>query len=123
MTYLTKKLGSNGEDIAVQFLLGINYRIVERNYVFRKGEIDIIAKSPDDVLVFIEVKTRKSENYGEPEFALTKGKQKQIIRTAEGFLFERDVNDTECRFDVVAIQFENGEPVINHIEHAFMKGM
>ena len=122
MTFITKKLGDDGEEIAVQYLLDNGYEILERKYVSHKKEVDIIAKSPDEVLVFVEVKTRSNLNYGEPEYALTIGKQKAIIRVAQEFLYERDIVDTAVRFDVIGIQFkEDGSPEINHLEHAFMK--
>jgi putative endonuclease len=122
MTFITKKLGDDGEEIAVQYLLDNGYEILERKYVSHKKEVDIIAKSPDDVLVFVEVKTRSNDNFGEPEYALTKSKQKSIIRVAEEYLYEKDIVDTSVRFDVIGIEFgEDGEPEINHLEHAFMK--
>ena len=122
MTYLTKKLGNNGEDLAIQFLIEHKFTIIERNYRFGKGEIDIIARDSGDVLVFVEVKTRMNDNYGDPEFSITKGKQRQIIKTAEGYLYERNITDTSCRFDVITIRFDTGdEPRIDYFEHAFMK--
>lgn len=122
MTFITKKLGDDGEDTAVQYLLDNGYEILERNYVSHKKEVDIIAKSSDDVLVFVEVKTRSNDNFGEPEYALTKSKQKSIIRVAQEYLYEKDIVDTSVRFDVIGIEIgEDGEPVVNHLEHAFMK--
>ncbi len=122
MTFITKKLGDDGEEIAVQYLLDNSYEILERKYISHKKEVDIVAKSPDDVLVFVEVKTRKNDSFGEPEYALTKSKQKSIIRVAQEYLYEKDIVDTSVRFDVIGIEFgEDGEPVVNHLEHAFMK--
>jgi putative endonuclease len=122
MTFITKKLGDDGEDTAVQYLLDNGYEILERNYVSHKKEVDIIAKSSDDVLVFVEVKTRSNDNFGEPEYALTKSKQKSIIRVAQEYLYEKDIVDTSVRFDVIGIEIgEDGKPVVNHLEHAFMK--
>jgi len=121
MTFLTNKLGSSGEDHAIVFLVGKGFIIIERNYRFGKGEIDIIAKEKE-VLVFVEVKTRNNDNYGDPVYAITKSKKNQIIRTAQGYLYERFISDQECRFDVITINFdEQGEPIITHYEHAFIK--
>ena len=119
MTQSTKKTGDKGEDIAASILVKKGYEIVERNYRYGKGEIDIIAKD-DDVLVFIEVKTRKNLEYGPPELAVTKNKQRQIRKIAEAYLYEKKIKDINCRLDVVAIQFyQNQKPRINHIENAF----
>ena len=115
-----KKSGSEGEDIAAGLLEKKGYHIVKRNFRFGKGEIDIIARK-DGLLIFIEVKTRKNLEFGEPEYAVTKSKQKQIIRIARAYLYENNITEVQCRFDVVAILFDNhGIPAINHIENAFI---
>lgn len=114
--------GDIGEDIAVEMLTAKGYKIIERNYfVENKGEIDIIARDPEDgYLVFIEVKTRKNLNYGEPEYAITKGKQNQYRRLAAAYLYERDIDEIDCRFDVVAIlKLPETEPDIRHYINAF----
>ena len=114
-----RNLGVRGEQIAVDLLENLDYRIIERNYRFHRGEIDIIAME-DDVLVFVEVKTRKNMEYGSPEFAVTKSKQKQIRKIAEAYLYEKEISDVDCRIDVIAILFkENLPPEINHIKNAF----
>lgn len=114
-----KKLGDRGEDIATDFLNSKNYEIIDRNYRFGHGEIDIIAKDKE-VLVFIEVKTRKNLEFGRPELAVTKNKQRQIRKIAEMYLVENKIADVDCRIDVVAIMIKkNLPPEINHIENAF----
>ena len=119
MSESTKKTGGVGEDLAAAVLTKKGFRVIERNYRYGKGEIDIIAKDKN-VLVFIEVKTRKNLEYGPPELAVTKGKQNQIRKIAGAYLYEKEIKDTDCRFDVVAIQFmPKQKPKINHIINAF----
>ena len=114
-----KSIGELGEDLACEFLTGKGYEIIERNYRYGHGEIDIIARH-NDVLIFTEVKTRKNLEYGMPEFAITKNKQNQIRRIATAYLYEKGISETDCRMDVVAILFKkSGTPYINHIENAF----
>ncbi len=119
MSDSTKTTGKTGEDLAASVLVKKGFKILQRNYRYGKGEIDIVAKD-GNVLVFIEVKTRKNLEYGPPETAVTKNKQRQIRKIAEAYLFEKEIGDTDCRFDVVAIQFlPKINPVINHIINAF----
>jgi putative endonuclease len=114
-----RKTGSEGEDIACDFISKLGYEIIERNYQFGHGEIDIIAKD-SEFLVFIEVKFRKNLEFGPPELAITKGKQKQIIRTASAYLWEKGIKDKSSRIDVIAIlKFPGQKPQINHIMNAF----
>jgi len=114
-----KEVGDRGEDIAADLLKGKNYEIIERNYRYGHGEIDIVAKI-GDVLVFVEVKTRKNLEFGPPELAVTKNKQRQIRKVAEMYLVENEITDLDCRMDVVAILIKrNLPPEINHIENAF----
>lgn len=114
-----KKSGNEGEELAARLLKEKNYEIIERNYRFGHGEIDIIAKD-GDTLVFVEVKTRKNLEYGMPEYAVTKSKQNQIKKIASAYLFTNNVKDTDCRMDVVAILLrKDKKPYINHIVNAF----
>ena len=112
-------LGKTGEEIALKHLKKKKYEIVQRNFRFFKGEIDIIALDKKE-LVFIEVKTRKSKVFGLPEEAVTKQKQQQIRRIAQGFIAKKNIQNTKCRFDVLSVLFtENGKFDINHIKNAF----
>ena len=114
-----KITGDRGEEIAADLLMSKGFQIIERNYRYGRGEIDIIANDKD-ILVFIEVKTRKNLEFGPPETAITKNKQNQIRRIATAYLVEKEISDTDCRFDVVAILLKkNLPPLINHIENAF----
>jgi len=112
-------LGKKGEEIAVDYLKKKGYRIIERGYRLFRGELDIIAYDRA-TLVFVEVKTRAGTEFGFPEEAVTPAKQNQIKRIAQGYLMERGLVDTGCRFDVLAILI-NGDDnsVITHFEDAF----
>ena len=114
-----RRTGSKGEEIACDFLTKLGYKILERNYQFGHGEIDIIAKDCD-TLVFVEVKYRKSLEYGQPEYAVTINKQRQVRKTADAYLYSKNISDTSCRVDVIAIlHFPNSLPQINHYKDAF----
>lgn len=111
--------GSKGEEIACDYIAKLGYKIIERNYQFGHGEIDIIAKD-GSTLVFIEVKYRKNLEFGPPEFAITKGKQYQIKKTASAYLWENNLTDKLSRIDVIAIlHLKDQKPKINHIINAF----
>ena len=122
MVLSNKELGEKGEAIAAKLLTEKGYEILERNYRYSHGEIDIVAKDPSDgYTVFVEVKARQNLEYGEPEYAITKNKQKQIKKMAELYLFEKEILELGCRFDVVTVLLQGkGKPVINHYENAFM---
>jgi putative endonuclease len=113
----TKK-GTIGENLAVDYLEKKGYCILQRNYRFEHGEIDIIAED-ENVLVFVEVKARRSKEFGEPEDAVTPRKRKKIRSTANGYLFEKNIDDKECRFDVIAIDYQNNKTEIRHLIDAF----
>ncbi len=118
----SKELGKAGEEIAVRFLRDNGFEIIEKNYRYGHGEIDIIVKDPDDgFTVFVEVKTRKNLEFGEPEYAMTKSKQKQVKKMAELYLYDKGIEEIDCRFDVVAILLtDKNNPEINHYKHAFI---
>lgn len=122
MTKSTKQFGDEGEEIAVEHLKEKGYEIIERNYRFSKGEIDIIARDPGTgYTVFIEVKSRKNLEFGDPVYSITKNKIKQIKRMAELYLYDKEINEIDCRFDVVTVLLRGKQkPVIEHYENAFM---
>lgn len=107
-------LGKNGEDIAVEYLTQKNYKIIERNFHCKSGEIDIIALK-DEYLVFVEVKTRSSNKYGVPSEAVTKSKIEHLYKTAKYYVYTRNLQDEFIRFDVIEIYFKNNEYKVNHI--------
>jgi putative endonuclease len=110
--------GKIGEDFAVQYLTDKGYEILERNWRYIHKEIDIIAKDGEE-LVIVEVKARQSDDYGEPDLAVTKRKQRMLIDAANAYIFKQQL-DISTRFDIVSIIFKDGEPVIEHIEDAFL---
>ncbi len=97
-----KKLGTRGEKIATSYLRKQGYRIIERNYRSRLGEIDIVAREDENV-VFVEVKTRRSTEFGRPEEAISYDKRRRLSKLALSYLTYRRIEDTNCRFDVVSI--------------------
>ena len=113
-----KVSGGYGEQLARAFLVREGYRILEMNYRFHHGEIDIIAEE-GEVLVFCEVKTRTNDRYGAPELAVTLLKQRQIRKIALGYLTVRHLHDRICRFDVIAVCLHSGEPEIRLLRDAF----
>jgi putative endonuclease len=121
LSFSSKELGKTGEDIAVEFLINKGYEIIQRNYRFSKtGEIDIIAKD-DNCLVFVEVKTKGNLEFGLPDQAVSKGKLKQVKRIAEYYLYDKNLKDTNCRIDVIAILIEKGEvKTLNHYENVVL---
>lgn len=116
-----KELAERGEELAAKILTEKGYEIIERNYRFSHGEIDIIAIDPKDkCTVFVEVKARQNMEFGEPEYSITKNKQKQVRKMAELYLYDKGITEIDCRFDVFAILFADlNNPVVNHYENAF----
>ena len=99
-----KRVGRQGEEIAAGFLTTRGYRILERNFRCKGGEVDIIARDPGDrSLVFIEVKARRGLAYGVPQLAVTPFKQRQISKATLTWLSKNRLHDTNARFDVIAI--------------------
>ena len=111
-------LGKSGEEIAVRFLEEKGYEILERNWRNSHKEIDIIAKDGEE-LVIVEVKARKSDEYGEPDLAVNKRKQQLLISAANSYLFKKAL-DVNTRFDIISIIMKGEEPIIDHSEDAFL---
>lgn len=118
MLNMFQKFGKDAEALAAKALKKDGYKILEKNYRSRWGEIDIIAKD-DDTIVFVEVKARMSETYGNPKESVTIGKQKKISNTARFYLKENKKFDSRARFDVVAINIMNGNLNIEILKNAF----
>lgn len=109
--------GKEGEDLAAKFLEKLGYIILEENYQYGHGEIDLIAEDNGEI-VFVEVKTRKSLEYGEPETAITKKKIAQIRKVASAYLIENNITEQTSRIDAVAILLQNErDPIINHYQN------
>ncbi len=116
-----RTLGNFGEDMAALFLRRKGYRIVERNYSCKFGELDIIAQK-GNYIVFVEVKLRKNADFAEAREFVTAAKQRRIISTAMLWL-SQNVSNLQPRFDVIEVYAPKGKktllPKINHIQDAF----
>ncbi len=115
------ELGKLGEELANKHLREKGYQILEVNWYHGRDEIDIIARD-GEMLVIVEVKTRATTDFGEPEFAVNRRKQRTLVRTAEAYIQEKDL-DVETRFDIVSVIVTPNEKHIHHIEDAFYPTM
>jgi putative endonuclease len=117
--------GLRGEDVAADYLERKGYRVLERRYRFERSEVDLVCFHPSDAqelggeIVFVEVKARWGERFGRPEESVTPKKQSSIIDAARAYLYETKLEGARCRFDVVAVSFQNGQTGIEHFEDAF----
>lgn len=111
------ELGEQGEDLAVAHLMKSGYEILERNWRFGREEIDIIALKGADLAV-VEVKTRNSDYFGNPEEFVSQKKQSHLIRAANAYVQRHDL-DVEVRFDVIGIILNRSTERLEHIEGAF----
>ena len=114
-----RRLGSLGEKVALRHLEGLGYKIREKNFRSREGEIDIIAEK-DDYLVFVEVRTRSSSSFGTPEESITASKGERLITLDEGYLQSHGDLPPYWRIDVVAVEMGRGGRVrrVEVIENA-----
>lgn len=110
-------LGVKGEQIAVEFLLNKGYSILCRNYRYKKWEIDIVAQF-QNTLVVVEVKTRNSSFLSGPEVTVSKNKQRNLVRCANAFIKEQEI-DYDTQFDIVSIVLNENEQTIEHLKDAF----
>lgn len=111
------ELGKKGEQLAVDFLIENHYTILERNYRFSKAEVDIIAKK-DDTLAIIEVKTRSSTAFGDPQDFVKPKQIQRLVKAVDEYVTVNNL-DVEVRFDIVAIVKQNKTFTIEHLENAF----
>ena len=115
---LHSDLGNRGEAFASTYLLKQGYNVLEKNWHFGHEEIDIIAENAD-FIVFIEVKTRRDNSFGEPEFFVTRTKQRHLIKAANAYVQKKEI-DKDVRFDIIGILMRKDvAPAIHHIEDAF----
>ncbi|MBS4539781.1 YraN family protein [Clostridium sp. D2Q-11] len=108
--------GNFGEEIAIKYLLQKDYKILEKNFTTKLGEIDIIAKDKD-IVTFIEVKLRRNSSYGHPFEAVDYRKQKKIINVAKLYAKYKNLYNTQFRFDIIEVYSDSND--INHIIDAF----
>lgn len=115
----TKELGNSGENRILEFLKKQNFKILEKNYRTKLGEIDIIAKK-NNIISFIEVKTRKNAYFPISQ-VVNHTKQQKIIKTAKIYIQKNNISNTICRFDVATVLFQNYTYKIDYIENAFQE--
>ena len=117
--YVRHELGKKGEDAVSNYLIQNGYKILERNYFCKIGELDIVAMDKDE-FVFIEVKTRSQNKFGNPADAVDKNKKSHIYYTAEYYVAKAGIENRKMRFDVIEVK-EKGENVyINQIKNAII---
>ncbi|WP_460220573.1 YraN family protein [Psychroserpens sp. MEBiC05023] len=111
------ELGKRGEDLAVSHLINNGYTILARNYIYQKAEVDIIAQK-GHILSVIEVKTRTSANFGDPQQFLKPKQMQRIIKAVDAFV-NTNALDVNVRFDIIAIVMNSKETLLEHLEDAF----
>lgn len=111
------QLGEKGENLAVKELQRKGYSILAVNWRSGKNELDVVARI-GDTIVFVEVKTRSTDFFGDPSGAVSMGKQKRTIRAANDYL-EQHALDFEARFDIISIVTVKNRTSIDHMEDAF----
>lgn len=109
------KIGRQGEDLAKGFFTGLGYRFIESNYRNKSGEIDLIFID-GGVLVLAEVKTRTKWSAGEPELLIDKRKANRILKCAEIYITNTELQFTEVRIDALFVEIKRGGPVFKHIK-------
>ncbi len=110
------KVGSIGEQAAASYLLSKHFRILERNFKARYGEIDIVARD-GNTLVFVEVKTRCTASFGSPELSVTPGKLRDVIQTAQYYVLLHPERNPDMRIDVVAIMLDPVSYAVTKLTH------
>ena len=120
MNHLNKYIGNKGESLAEGYLENHDYKILEKNFTCKIGEIDIIAKN-DEYISFVEVKTRRSLQFGLPAEAVTYNKQQKIYRSAQMYILKNKLYNSSFRFDVIEIILNSNNSCIsiNLIKNAF----
>lgn len=112
------KLGTKGEKLAVEFLQNNGYKILERNWRFKKIEIDIIAQK-NNMLAIVEVKTRSSNYFGNPQDFVNQKKIRLLVEGVNQYVISKNI-DLEIRFDIIAIIRTPTQFKIEHLENAFL---
>ena len=111
------ELGKKGEQLAIEFLIEKGYKILEKNYRYLKAEVDIIAQK-EGVLAVVEVKTRSTDYFGNPEEFVNPKKIKLLLSAIDYYVVDKDL-DVEVRFDIIAI-IQQKETKITHLKDAFL---
>ena len=112
------ELGKQGEKIAVAYLAKNGYDILEQNFYFDKAEIDIVAQKNKETIVVVEVKTRNSNFFGNPQDFVSPSKIKLLVKAANEYTISNDL-DVEVQFDIITVIKNKTEEKIEHFENAF----
>ncbi|HHT9136552.1 MAG TPA: YraN family protein [Candidatus Wunengus sp. YC60] len=117
-----RDVGTRGEQLAVKFLKKSGFKILQRNYRCKVGEIDIVCYD-HGTIAFVEVKTRHTDSYGPPELSVTEAKKRQIVKVASHYVAEKKIEGIDFRFDVVSIFYSpmKKQPEITLFKNAFSK--
>ncbi len=113
---IRRKTGNHGEDVAATFLIKKGYEILDRQFLTRLGEIDLVARQGKEI-VFVEVKARYGTEFGHPEESVTPSKLRKIANTAELYVRQKGLLDIPYRIDVIGIRLDLVPPEIVHLEN------
>lgn len=115
--YVSHELGRIGENIIADYITKLGYKVVERNFACNQGEIDIIAKDKEE-LVVIEVKTRTDISYGEASEAVTNTKKRHLINSIKYYIYKQKLENQPIRIDVAEVYINKGKVKVNYIKQA-----
>lgn len=116
MVEIRRRTGNHGEDLAAEFLINKGYEILDRQYLTRLGEIDLVARDGQEI-VFVEVKARHGIEFGYPEESVTPSKLRKIANTAELYVRQKGLIESPFRIDVIAIRLDQVPVEIVHLEN------
>lgn len=116
----TVEKGARGEELATRHLVARGYRILGRNQRTKRGELDIVALSPEGVLCFVEVKAALGNTAGDPASWITPRKVVRLQRAAQAWCAIHQEHEREMRFDAVAVRLDQTPPLVEHIPGAFL---
>ncbi|MCA1664076.1 MAG: YraN family protein [Myxococcales bacterium] len=116
---MSRALGAAAEARAAEFLQQKGYRVVDRNWACRGGEIDLVCLDGDDTLVFVEVRARADARHGTPLETVGDLKRRRLVRAAQIYVHMKGQSERACRFDVVSIVGASTGETIEHVEDAF----
>lgn len=117
--YQSHETGKIGEELAAKYLLEKNYKIIERNFSCKQGEIDIIALDKE-YYVFVEVKTRTNEHYGKPKDAVDEKKKKHIYFSTQYYVKFKHIENEPIRIDIIEVYKRKNKYYFNHIKNAIL---
>lgn len=118
----SRQIGNEGEELAAAYLESKGYTILEQNYHFERAEVDIVAYN-ESFIIFVEVKKRATNWFGEPEEYIDDEKMENVYKAAEAWIYERKMDGAPVRFDVISILQKDSEaPDIKHFKNVFVPG-